>query len=294
VSTLLLQSVLAGIVNGFVYALIGIGLAVIFRGSRIINAMQGEFAVVGAIAAALFIERLHWLHGLSFVAGIVAAMVIGAGVELLFVRAMEKRNPGEEGHLLLTIGLALAFSAGVLVFAGREPHLLPPIGQGRLLDTGEATLPEHALYLVGAALLTVIVLQLFYRRTHFGLSMLAASSDADGATTVGINVAMMRTCTFAIGGGLGAIAGLLVAPLVPISYESGLVLTLKGAAAAILGGLNNPKGAVVGGLVLGLAESLAIVGVSSGYKDVVAMLLLIAVMIVFPNGLLAGAQRKGG
>lgn len=293
-STLLLQSVLAGLVNGFVYALIGIGLAVIFRGSRIINAMQGEFAVVGAIVAVLLVEKLSWLHSLSVVAGIAAAMVIGAAVELFFVRPMERRNPGEEGHLLLTIGLALAFSAGVLVFAGREPHLLPPFGQGRLLEIGGATLPEHAVYLISIALLTVVALQLFYKRTHFGLSMLAASSDADGASSVGINVALMRTSTFAIGGGLGAMAGLLVAPLVPISYESGLVLTLKGAAAAILGGLSNPKGAVVGGLVLGLAESLAIVGVSSGYKDVVAMLLLIAVMIVFPHGLLAGAQRKGG
>ena len=292
--TLLIQTALAGLTNGFVYALVGIGLAVIFRGSRIVNAMQGEFAVVGAIATVLLIDRLQWLHELSMLAGVAFAMAMGAAVERFFVRPMERRNPGDEGHLLLTIGLAMAFSSGVLVFAGREPHLLPAFGQGALIEIAGATLPEHALYLMGCALAAVALLQWFYRRTTFGLSMLAASSDAEGATTIGIDVARMRTCTFALGGGLGALAGILVAPLVPISYESGLMLTLKGAAAAILGGLSNPKGAVLGGVLLGLAESLATVAVASGYKDPIAMALLIGVMIVFPSGLLPGMRRRGG
>jgi branched-chain amino acid transport system permease protein len=293
-TTLLIQSILSGLVNGFVYALVGIGLAVIFRGSKIINAMQGETAVVGAIIAVLLVQKLAMPHAVGALAGVLCAMALGACVELFFVRPMERRNPGEEGHLLLTIGLGLVFTSGVLVFVGREPHLLPPIGQGRLVEVGDATLPEHAIYLVVIALLTVLALQFFYRKTRFGLSLLAASSAPDGASTIGINVALMRTCTFAIGGGLGAVAGLLAAPLVPISYESGLIFTLKGAAAAILGGLNNPRGAVVGGVILGLAESLAIVAVASGYKDVVAMGLLIVVMMVFPNGILAGPLRKGG
>ena len=124
--------------------------------------------------------------------------------------------------------------------------------------------------------------------------MMAASIDADGAATTGINVAAMRTATYGMGGLLGALAGLLVAPLVPISYYMGLALTLKGFCAAMIGGLTNPMGAIVGGLVLGLVESLAIVFIASAYKDVVAFGVLLVIMILVPQGILGRRGRKGG
>ena len=104
----------------------------------------------------------------------------------------------------------------------------------------------------------------------------------------------MRTLTFLLGGLVGGLAGVLVSPLITLHYEMGLLLTLKGFAAAILGGLFNPFGAVVGGVVLGLVESLAVLAVSSGYKDVIAMAILIAIMIVLPNGILGRSGPAGG
>ena len=124
------------------------------------------------------------------------------------------------------------------------------------------------------------------------LSMLAASIEEEGAVTIGINVPRMRTLTFLLGGLVGGLAGVLVSPLITIHYEMGLLLTLKGFAAAILGGLTNPFGAVVGGLTLGLVESLAVLSVSSGYKDVVAMTMLIVIMILMPNGMLGRRLAK--
>jgi branched-chain amino acid transport system permease protein len=124
--------------------------------------------------------------------------------------------------------------------------------------------------------------------------MTAASIDADGAATNGIDVARMRGYTFVLGGAIGALAGILVTPLIAISYSMGLGITLKGFAAAILGGLVNPLGAVLGGLVIGISEALAVVGISSGYKDVVALVIMIVMMILRPNGLLGSAGRKGG
>jgi branched-chain amino acid transport system permease protein len=138
------------------------------------------------------------------------------------------------------------------------------------------------------------LLWLFYHRTTIGLSMLAASIDEEGAATIGVHVPRMRTLTFLLGGAVGGLAGVLVSPLITIHYEMGLMLTLKGFAAAILGGLINPFGAVVGGLTLGLAESLAVLTVSSGYKDVIAMTILIVIMIVLPNGMLGRRGRRGG
>lgn len=291
---LIIQAVLAGVTNGFVYALIGIGMAVIFKGSRIINAMQGDFSVIAAMVAVLLVEMAGFGFVGAFLAGTVVGGVVGMLTELLFVRPMMRRNAEEDSFLLLTIGLSFTFGAAVLYFVGRDSYLLPGIGMGAAVDIAGATMQVHAIAVIVIATLLVQALRLFYRYTPIGLAMMAASINHDGAVTIGINVNLMRTFTFVLGGALGAVAGLLVTPLIAVNYQMGIALTLKGFAAAILGGLTNPLGAVVGGLVLGLVESLAVVTVSSGYKDVVAMGLLIVIMIMLPHGLLGKAGRKGG
>ena len=291
---LIIQAILAGVTNGFVYALAGIGIAVIFKGSRIINAMQGEFAVIASMIAVFVVESTKLGYGAALVIGILSGAVVGALTELLLVRAMIRRKAGEDSFLLLTIGLSFTFSASILYFAGRDSHLLPGIGSGEIIDVLSATMPVHAIWVIVISSALVLALRMFYRYTPIGLAMMAASIDRDGALTIGINVDRMRTFTFILGGAIGAAAGLLVTPLIAVNYQMGITLTLKGFAAAILGGLTNPLGAVVGGLTLGLVESLAVVAVSSGYKDVVAMSLLIAIMIALPQGLLGKPGRKGG
>lgn len=292
------QAVLTGITNGFVYALIGIGIVVIFRGTKIVNAMQGEFSVVGAIVAVIALQLNGVPYVLAALIGVLAGAVLGLLVDLLFVRPMMKRKAGEESFLLLTIGLAFTISAAILYFVGRESWLLPGIGAPGIVeffaDTFGAFILTHSLWLVAISIVVVIGLRLFYARSLLGLSMAAASIDPEGAATNGINVALMRTCTFVLGGAVGALAGILIAPLVAVNFSMGLVLTLKGFAAAILGGLANPLGAVVGGLVIGISEAFAVIGISSGYKDVAAMTLMIVMMVIMPNGLLGRSGRRGG
>ncbi|HMO45176.1 MAG TPA: branched-chain amino acid ABC transporter permease [Rubrivivax sp.] len=291
---LLQQAVLSGITNGFVYALIGIGLAVIFKGSRIINAMQGEFAVVGALVTVFAMQAARMPYPLAIAGGVAAGALCGVLIDLLFVRPMTRRGASEESFLLLTIGLAFTMSAGALYFGGRDSQMLPGFGGQGVLEVLQATLPVHAAWLMLAATAVVVALRLFYTRTLLGLAMSAAASDPDGATSTGIDVGRMRMLTFVLGGGIGAIAGVLVTPLISMNYQMGIGLTLKGFAAAILGGLTNPLGALFGGLALGLLESLAVVGFPSGYRDVVALSLLVVIMIVMPNGLLGRAGRSGG
>ncbi|EYS86175.1 ABC transporter permease [Cupriavidus sp. SK-4] len=293
-TTLVFQAILSGITNGFVYALIGVGMAIIFKGTRIVNAMQGEFAVIGALVAVFALKALGLPYALAIAGGIAAGAASGLAIDVLFVRPMLRRGAGEESFLLLTIGLAFALSAAALYFGGRDSHLLPALGGEGVVELFGATTPVHALALIGIAVLLVGALRLFYTRTLTGLAMTAASLDPDGATTTGINVRRMRTYTFLLGGGFGAIAGVLVTPLLSMNYQMGIGLTLKGFAAAILGGLGNPLGAVAGGLLLGLAESLAVVGFPSGYRDVIALSILIVIMILLPNGVLGRAGRKGG
>jgi branched-chain amino acid transport system permease protein len=292
--TLLLQSILAGLTNGFVYGLIGLGIAIVFRGARIINAMQGDFALLGSVVAYVVLTRLHLPMLPAFLVGVIAGGALGFLVERFLIRPTEKRAGTEDSYLLVTLGGAFAASAAVLLYFGRDSYVLSGIGGDSSMNVFDAAIRIHAVWLIAISSLVVTGLKLFYSYTRLGQAMLAASIDVNGSLTIGINVPLMRTLTFIAGGLMGGLAGVLVAPLINIHYEMGLLLTLKGFAAAILGGLTSPLGAVFGGVTLGLVESLAIVAVSSGYKDVIAMAILILIMIVMPQGLLGRRGRRGG
>ena len=207
---------------------------------------------------------------------------------------MIRQRAMEDQFVLLTIGLERAIAAAVLFFIGRDGYLLPAFGGDHVFIVFDVVIREHALWLIAIATFVVVALREFFRHTTLGLAMTAASIDADGAATTGINVARMRTLTFVLGGLLGAIAGILITPLIAVDYQTGLPITLKGIAAAILGGFTNPLGAVVGGLTLGMVESLVIVGVSSGYKDALTFSVLIVIMIFMPHGILGRGGRGGG
>jgi branched-chain amino acid transport system permease protein len=265
-ASLFLQSIFAGVTNGFVYGLIGLGLAVIFRGTRVINAMQGEFCVVAGITAVLLLQYWRVPLAVAMLSATLLGGVLGLALEYVPVRALRRRGGNEDSFLLLTLGVAFTISALILYVVGRDSLALPGIGGEAMLMVADAAIRVHAIWLIIIGTAVMFALKWFYSRTHFGLSMMAASIDVDGATTIGINVPLMRGATFC----------------------------LKGFAAAILGGLNNPFGAVVGGVTLGLLEALAIAFVSSGYKDVIAMSILIIIMILLPNGMLGHRTRKGG
>jgi branched-chain amino acid transport system permease protein len=292
--TLLLQSILAGLTNGFVYGLIGLGIAIVFRGARIINAMQGDFALLGSVVAYVSLTRFHLPMLPAFLVGVIAGGVLGFLVERFLIRPTEERAGTEDSYLLVTLGGAFAASAAVLLYFGRDSYVLSGVGGDSSINVFDAAIRVHAVWLIIISSLVVTGLKLFYSYTRLGQAMLAASIDVNGSLTIGINVPLMRTLTFVAGGLMGGLAGVLVAPLINIHYEMGLLLTLKGFAAAILGGLSSPLGAVLGGVTLGLVESLAVVAVSSGYKDVIAMAILILIMIVMPQGLLGRRGRRGG
>jgi branched-chain amino acid transport system permease protein len=147
-ATLLLQSALAGLTNGFVYALVGLGIAVIFRGTRIINAMQGEFGMVGGMAAYLVLERLHMPLAVALLGGVLAGGVLGLLIELLLVRATRRRGGSEESYLLLTLGIAFGISAGVLYLFGRDSRTLPGIGGDGSQVVFDAAIRTSAIWLI--------------------------------------------------------------------------------------------------------------------------------------------------
>ena len=161
------------------------------------------------------------------------------------MRPMIRQHATEDQFVLLTIGLERAIAASVLFFIGRDGYL-PAFGGDHVFIVLDVVIREHSLWLIAIAMIVVVALREFFRRTTLGLSLTAASIDADGAATTGIDVARMRTLTFVLGGLLGAIAGILITPLIAVDFTTGLPITLKGIAAAILGGFTNPLGAVAG------------------------------------------------
>jgi branched-chain amino acid transport system permease protein len=279
------QALAAGITNGSFYGLVGLGLAIVFRGTHVINVAQGEFSVLAGMIASFFLTLFGLPYPIAVSLAVLVGALIGAGLETLLVGPMIRRGAHEDSFLLLTIGLAFTASSGVLYFAGQDDDIV---------EIGDAIIPQHAIWLTMVAIAVAVVLRFFYRQTILGLAMMAAAGDEAGAATTGINVNGMRALSFAIGGAVGGLAGVLISPLAGVNYHMGLELTLKGFAAAVMGGLLNPMGALLGGLVLGLLEALSLVVLPSAYKDIVAMVLLISIMILAPNGLLGRSARRGG
>lgn len=288
------QALAAGITNGAFYGLVGLGLAIVFRGTHVINVAQGEFSVLAGMIASAFLSLLGLPYPIAVALAVLIGALIGGALEMLLVGPMIRRGAHEDSFLLLTIGLAFTASSGVLFFAGQDSRLLPGWGSDDIVEIGEAIIPTHAIWLTLVTLAVAFALKVFYRRTILGLAMLAAAGDEAGASTTGIHVSRMRALSFAIGGGVGGLAGVLISPLAGVNYHMGLELTLKGFAAAVMGGLLNPMGALLGGVVLGLLEALSLIALPSAYKDVVAMVLLITIMIAAPNGLLSRSARRGG
>ena len=293
-TALFIQTLFAGLTNGFVYALVGLGIAVIFKGSRTVNVVQGEFVIIGAFIVVGLLGVAGVPYPLAALGGIVGGFLLGSATEVAFIRPLIRRKADEEALLLVSIGLAVAASAAVLYVAGRGSYLLPAVGGNAVVQVAGATVRVHALFLIGSGAVLVTALALFFHRTALGLSMMAAAMEPDGATVTGIDTGRMRTLSFALGGAVGAAAGILVAPLTEVNYQMGLALTLKGFAAAVLGGLANPLGAVAGGILIAMVEAFGVVFIASGYKNVFAMSVLILVMVLLPNGLLGRAARAGG
>jgi branched-chain amino acid transport system permease protein len=256
--------------------------------------MQGEFALVAGLVAFIALKTFDVPLLVAFLGGIVSGGIVGWLMEAILISPARLRGATDDTFLLVTLGVAFAISAAVLYFFGRDSLPLPGLGGNGSLDIFDAAIRIHSVWLMVISISVVTLLMLFYHRTHLGLSMMAVSIDADGASMTGISVPRMRSLTFLLGGAVGGLAGVLVAPLITVHYEMGLLLTLKGLAGAILGGLLIPSGAVIGGIALGLIESLAVVTISSGYKDVISMTTLIVIMIVMPNGILGRGGRRGG
>jgi branched-chain amino acid transport system permease protein len=281
---LLVQFALSGITAGSIYGLAALGFTLIFNATGIVNFAQGQFVMLGGLLATTFANEWQWPLSVAVILAVLVTAAIGAAIETATIRPMRRRPVFT--LIMITLGISIVLEAVALLVWGTDPIFLPAFSGEQPIPLFGATLQPQMLWVLGVSLLAMLGLHLFYRHTMLGQAMLACSINADAAASVGIDRARMVTVAFALAAGLGALGGVLIAPITTTGYSIGLLMSLKGFAAAIVGGMGSSLGAVIGGLALGLVESFSTGLVSSGYKDGLSLLVLMLFLIVRPQGIL--------
>lgn len=280
----LLQFIFSGLTSGAVYALIALGFCVVSNTMGIVNFVQVDFVSLGGMLmfSALFTA------GLPMVPGLLLA-VSGVALVAMLVERIGLRPSRSDHHLVLiflTVGLSIILRGLMKLIWGKNRMALPPLTPDEPISILRATVLPQALWLLLLTCVAIGLLTWFFYRTSLGLSMRAVASNPTAAAVVGIPPGRVRMTSYAVAGALGGLAGVLVTPITTLSYDVGVLLGLKGFAAAILGGFGSFPGAILGGVGLGLLESLSAGYLSSAYKDVVAFVVLLLVLFIRPKGLL--------
>ncbi|MCB1780042.1 MAG: branched-chain amino acid ABC transporter permease, partial [Candidatus Competibacteraceae bacterium] len=274
------QFLVTGITVGSIYALVGLGFALIYNASDVVNFAQGEFVMLGAMSAIALLAA-----GLPLPLAAIAATLLTALVGLLLERFAIEPAKGASviTTIIITIGAAIFLRGVASLLWGKNSLPLPAFSGNEPIQLGGATLLPQSLWVLGGTVVLVALIHAFLNRTLLGKALLACSVNRAAAQLVGINVQIMLRLAYGLSAGLGAVAGILVAPITFSSYEAGIMLGLKGFSAAIVGGIGNPMGAVAGGLLLGVLEALGAGLVSSGYKDAIAFMFVLMVLFFEPT-----------
>jgi branched-chain amino acid transport system permease protein len=283
VSAQFLQFLLAGLTVGAIYALVALGFSIIYNASHVINFAQGEFVMVGGMCT-VWLANAGWPLPAAVAAAVLLAALLGLALERLAVEPA--RGASVVTLIIITIGASILLRGLASVVWDKKFHALKPFSGEAPLHIGGATLLPQSLWVLGVTLAIVVLLSWFFGRTLLGKALLATSHNRLAAQLVGISVRRVLLTAYGLSAALGGVAGILIAPITFTSWDVGVMLGLKGFAAAILGGMGSGPGAVLGGLALGIIEAMGAGYLSSAYKDALAFVIILAVLFFMPSGLL--------
>jgi len=286
----LLQFLFSGITVGAIYALVGLGFAIIYNASNVINFAQGEFVMLGGMGTVFFIG-LGLPMPLAIVLAVALTVCVGFGLEKIAVEPA--RNAPIVTLIIITIGASIFLRGAAQLVWDRNFHSLESFSGSDPIMIGGASILPQSLWILGSTVVIVIALHLFFGRTMAGKAMIATSHNPLAARLMGINTSMVLLMSFGLSALLGASAGILIAPISLTYTGVGIMLGLKGFCAAVLGGLGKPMGAIAGGLIVGISEAMTAGYISSAYKDAVAFVIILGVLFLMPRGLFGvrGTER---
>lgn len=287
----LLQHLMNTMILGGTYALLGIGLTLIFGIMNVVNFTHGILYTFGAYMMFLIVNELGVNFFVALPLAVMLGWLLGAAIELTLLRPL--RGSDIDTTMLVMIGAWIAMQSGALwIWGGVAKSVSSPFPDAPL-ELGPVSVSWLRLFVLAAAALLIVVTYALINRTKLGKAMRATFQDSDTASLMGVNVNLIYTSTFAIGSSLAAAAGALLGPVYVIFPQMGDLAAVKAFAIVILGGLGNVSGAVIGGFILALAEELGAGYVSSGYRDAMGFLIIIAVLVYKPTGLFSRTERVG-
>ncbi len=281
--SVILQFLLTGLTNGILYSMVAFGFTIIFSATEIFNFAQGEFVMLGGLLAITFHQILQLPMIVSLLAAVCIVALVGGLIEKLVLSSVASKS--FVTLIIITFGVAI-FLRGLAMFAwGKNPYPLSPFYGEKPIHIFGAVIIPQVLWIFGIALVLFGILTFFFKRNVYGKAMLACNYNRDAARLMGIPAKRMVTFSFVLSGALGGLGGVMIAPISMMFYGQGLMIGIKGFVAAGVGGMGSPAGALVGGLILGVAEAFGAGFISSGYKDAMAMIILILVLCFKPTGL---------
>jgi branched-chain amino acid transport system permease protein len=288
----LVQSLVNGVGIGLVYGLIAIGFCVIYNASGIVNFAQGVFVMLGGMFAYAFLVNLRLPLLFAAAISIVLVAMVGVLVQILIVRPMWKRKAPMFAIILATLAVQLLIEQVVILTMGDQPRTYPEFTTGGPLKIGDIAIGYQLFWVLGCGALMVGLLTLFFNKTRIGRALRACSQNREAAALLGIPVDAMLMLSFALSAALGAAAGILITPTQYTAYSVGGPFGVNGFIAAIIGGFGSAPAALAGGILLGVVQSGAIVMFGAGYKNVVALTVLLIVLLFFPRGLFGGLAKR--
>jgi branched-chain amino acid transport system permease protein len=288
----LVQSLVNGIGIGLVYGLIAIGFCVIYNASGIVNFAQGVFVMLGGMFAYGFLVQMKLPLALAAAISIVLVAGVGVLVQILIIRPMWKRKAPMFAIILATLAVQLLIEQVVILTMGDQPRTYPQFTDGGPLKIGEIAIGYQLFWVLGCGALMVGLLTVFFNKTRVGRALRTCSQNREAAALLGIPVDAMLMLSFALSAGLGAAAGILITPMQYTAYSVGGPFGVNGFIAAIIGGFGGAPAALAGGILLGLVQSGAIVVFGAGYKNVIALTILLIVLLFFPRGLFGGLAKR--
>ena len=288
--TLITQTVISGVGTGIIYGLIGIGFCVIYNASGIVNFAQGMFVMLGGMLTHALLTRAGLPLALAIPITILLAAALGIAVDRLVVQPLWRRNATMFVMILATLAAQIVVERATLMIAGDQPRTFSGFTSAAPWKVGGVAISPQLLWIAGVSLLLVGALALFFKRTRTGRAMRACAINREAAALQGIPVSRMLALSFALSAALGAVAGILITPTQYTAFNVGVPFAISGFIAAILGGFGNAAGAFAGGIMLGVAQALAIVFFGAGFKNVAALSILLVFLLARPQGLFGKAH----
>ncbi|MDD4189319.1 MAG: branched-chain amino acid ABC transporter permease [Eubacteriales bacterium] len=282
----LTNQILNGIVLGFSYALVGAGLSLLWGTLKMINLAHGDLYMMGAYFAwlAIRVGKIPIIPGI--IIGVICAAALCLFIQISTVRPLVRQGDFGMSPYILTMGLSILLqNTALLVYGERYQNIPYYLDKVYKFFNGSVTISGQRLLIIVVSLVVILFLMIIIKRTKLGRAIRATAQDREFASMLGVNTKSVYTVTYVISGSLAAIAGIMLAPIYSVNPWMGTAVQTKGLACCVLGGLGSVEGAIVGGLIIGIAESLSVTFLSKEWKDVVAYLILIVMLWVKPSGI---------